>query len=329
MVDGLRVRLVASSDPTLVQKCLDALPDFTVVTVADHAATFAANAKVIALAEITHAEITEAADAGGRTSSGELPREANTRLAKVERPKEVARSASNSAEDKAKNGLSEIGSLIASQAIPPALYTAYRTAQLAAKGDGTWLAAAKGELVDTAASSVGGWAGGAMLGAILGPVGMVAGGLIGGLLGSKLAAGMTANSREKRLRELLEEQQALLAKVPRLTASALATQAQHLAGVADEIRAAKAGFELWPSAEKVAREQIAGEYRRWQRRVTKRERQLRAWLKDKPSLEKRSARGAQILSGGGLPWSIELLELRWELMQLGPKIEAERERLAR
>lgn len=325
-VDGLRVRLIASSDRALVQQCLDRLPQVVVVTVADHAAAFAEQPRVVALAEVTHAEITQAAEAGTGPSS-ELP-EAKTRLANVERSKEPASSAVQPAEAKATNSLTEIGSLIASQAIPPALYTAYRTAQLAAKGDGSWLAAAKGELVDTAASSVGGWAGGAMLGAILGPVGMVAGGLIGGLLGSKLVSGMTENSREKRLRELLAEQQTLLGRVPRLAASALAAQAQHLGNVADELRGAKAGLELWPSAEKVAREQVAAEYRRWQRRVAKRERQLEAWLKEKHSAEKRSVRGAQLLSDG-LPWSNDLLELRGELMQLGPKIEAERARLAK
>ncbi|HEU5074000.1 MAG TPA: hypothetical protein VFU02_07500, partial [Polyangiaceae bacterium] len=289
---------------------------------------FAGQARVVALTEITHAEISEAAQAGVRPSAGELPPEATPRPVKIEQAREPAPSLTKP-EDKTSSSLSEIGSLLASQAIPPALYTAYRTAQLAAKGDGTWLATAKGELVDTAASSVGGWAGGAMLGAILGPVGMVAGGLIGGLLGSKFAAGMSANSREKRLRELLAEQDVLLSKVPRLAVGALAAQAQHLAGVADQIRQANPGFEAWPSAERIAREQIAAEYRRWQRRIAKRERQLTAWLKDKPAPEKQSARGAQLLNDGGLPWSNELLELRSELMQLGPKIEAERARLAK
>ncbi|HEY6724071.1 MAG TPA: hypothetical protein VI197_08560, partial [Polyangiaceae bacterium] len=324
-VDGLRVRLIASADSAVVQQCLDRVPQ-VVVTVADHAATFAVQKRVVALAEVTHAEITQAATAGTPPSS-ELPAEGNARLANVERP-EAPASVAKPAEEPATNNLTEIGSLIASQAIPPALYTAYRTAQLAAKGDGSWLAAAKGELVDSAASSVGGWAGGAMLGAILGPVGMVAGGLIGGLLGSKLVAGITESSREKRLRELLAEQQALLAKVPRLAASALAAQARHLGGVADELRQAKAGFEVWPSAEKIARDQVAAEYRRWQRRVARRERQLQAWLKEKTSAEKRSARGAQLL-GDGLPWSNDLLDLRGELVRLGLEIEAERAHLAK
>lgn len=328
LVDGLHVRLVASSECAPVQQCLDRLPGLVVVTVADHGPTFAEQPRVVALAEITHAEITEAADAGSRSSS-ELSPEANTPLARVERSKEPTSTVAKSGEGKGgANSLTGIGSLLVSQAIPPALYTAYRTAQLAAKGDGSWLAAAKGEIVDSAASSVGGWAGGAMLGAILGPVGMVAGGLIGGILGSKLAAGVTANSREKRLRELLAEQQTLLGRVPRLAVSALEAQAQHLGKVADELKQAKGGFELWPSAEKVAREQVAGEYRRWQRRIAKRARHLEAWLKDKPSTDEQSARGAKLLSDG-LPWSNDLLELRGSLVQLGPKIEAEQERLAR
>src|SRR5690606_17534818 len=180
--------------------------------------------------EVTHAEITQAAEAGSHPR-GEPAPAGDTRLAVEPRPQEPTASTAQRT-DEATNSFAQIGSLIVSQAIPPALYTAYRTAQLASKGDGSWLAAAKGELVDSAASSLGGWAGGAVLGAILGPVGMVAGGLIGGLLGSKLVAGMTTNSREKRLRELLAEQQALLAKVPPLAARALADQARHLGAVA-------------------------------------------------------------------------------------------------
>ena len=329
LVDGLRVRLVASADRKLVQQCLDSSSGAAVVTVADHAQAFAEHAKVVALGDLTYAEIAQATDAGTRSSGGELSTEAAPRLAKLERSKEQAAGLANSAEGKGATSLGEIGSLIASQAIPPALYTAYRTAQLAAKGDGTWLATAKNELVDTAASSVGGWAGGAMLGAILGPVGMVAGGLIGGILGSKFAADVTTNSKEKRLRQLLAEQRTLLAKVPRLAAAAWRDQARHLGSVVDETRRTKAGFELWPSAEKAARDQIAVEYRRWQRRVARQQRQLQAWLKDKPSAEKQSTRGAQLLSDGDLPWSKDFLEMRWQLMQLGPKIEAERARIAK
>lgn len=322
-VDGLHVRLVASGDRTVVQQCLDRVPQ-VVVTVADHAAAFAEQPRVVALSEVTHAEITQAAEAGSHPR-GEPAPAGDTRLAVEPRPQEPTASTAQRT-DEATNSFAQIGSLIVSQAIPPALYTAYRTAQLASKGDGSWLAAAKGELVDSAASSLGGWAGGAVLGAILGPVGMVAGGLIGGLLGSKLVAGMTTNSREKRLRELLAEQQALLAKVPPLAARALADQARHLGAVASELAQGKGGFELWPGAEKVGREQLAIEYRRWQRRVAKRERRLRAQLKEKTSSERESARGAQLLSDG-LPWSKELLELRGELVRLGPKIEAERARL--
>ena len=329
VVDGLRVRLVASPDKAEIDRCLERLPQAIVVTVADHAAAFAEHTKVVALAEVTHAEIAQASEAGARPSAGELPAETSRELARIERPAADRAGLAAPAADKGGTSLTEIGTLIASQAIPPALYTAFRTAQLAAKGDGQWLAHAKGELVDTAASSVGGWAGGAMLGAFLGPVGMVAGGLIGGILGSKFAAGMTTNSREKRLRQLLAEQQALLAKVPRLGMETLAAQAQHLEGVAGEFRHRASGFSVWPKTEKVANELIAAEYRRWQRRIVKQERQLQAWLKNKPSEEKRAARGAQLLGESDLPWSEPWLELRWQLILLGPKIEAERKRLAK
>jgi len=328
LVDGLRVRLVASPDKDAIDRCLESFPGVLVVTVADHAKAFAENAKVVALADLTHAEISQAADAGARVSAGELPAEASRELAVIERPALDRARLEEPAEAKAATSISEIGSLIASQAIPPALYTAYRTAQLAAKGDGQWLAKAKGELVDTAASSVGGWAGGAMLGAFLGPVGMVAGGLIGGILGSKFAAGITANSKEKRLRQLLAEQQALLAKVPRLALETLGSQALHLDGVAGEFRRAASGFAVWPKTERVANELIAAEYRRWQRRVVKQERELQAWLKTKPAEEKRATRGAKLLGESDLPWSEPWLELRWQLIQLGPKIAAEKQRLA-
>jgi len=329
LVDGLRVRLVASPDKDAIDRCLERVPEVMVVTVADHAAAFADNAKVVALAEITHAEIAQASAAGARPSADELPAEAGRELARIERPGADRAAREEPAADQTGTSLTEIGSLIASQAVPPALYTAFRTAQLAAKGDGQWLAHAKGELVDTAASSVGGWAGGAMLGAVLGPVGMIAGGLIGGILGSKFAANMTTNSREKRLRQLLAEQQMLLAKVPRLGMETLAAQAQHLEGVAGEFRRRASGFYVWPSTQRVANELIAAEYRRWQRRVTKQERQLQAWLKSKPAEEKRAARGAKLLGERDLPWSVPWLELRWQLIQLGPKIEAERKRLAK
>jgi len=160
-------------------------------------------------------------------------------------------------------------------------------------------------------------------------VGMVAGGLIGGILGSKFAAGVTANSREKRLRQLLAEQQTLLARVPRLALETLAAQARHLEGVASEFRRAKPGLEPWPRTERVANELVAAEYRRWQRRVVKQERQLQAWLKAKPSEEKRASRGAQLIGESDLPWTEAWLELRSQLIQLGPKIAAERKRLAK
>lgn len=326
-VDGLRVRLVASPDKLHIEQCLERAPGVLIVTVADHAPTFAENAKVVPVAGVTLAEIAQASEAGARPSAGAAG--ASRELAKLERPASDRSRLEAPAEAKAGTSITELGSLIASQAIPPALYTAFRTAQLAAKGDGQWLAHAKGELVDTAASSVGGWAGGAMLGAILGPVGMVAGGLIGGILGSKFAAGVTANSREKRLRQLLAEQQTLLAKVPRLALETLGAQAGHLEVVANEFRRAKSGFELWPRTERIANELIAAEYRRWQRRVVKQERQLQAWLKAKPSEEKRANRGAQLLGESDLPWTEAWLELRWQLIQLGPKIVAERKRLAK
>jgi len=208
--------------------------------------------------------------------------------------------------------------------------TSLRTAHLLAKGDATWLSAATDGLADTARASVGGWAGaraGAMLGALLGPVGAEAGGLIGGLLGKQVAASMAAGGREKRLRELLARQQTLLAKVPRVAQLALAAQARHLNGVADEFVSAEADFELWPSPSRVAREQLRAEYRRWQGRVTKQSRQLGSWLKAEPSEAKQSERGAKLLGDGKLPWSMELLALRCQLVQLAGQIEAEATRL--
>ena len=97
--------------------------------------------------------------------------------------------------------------------------------------------------------------------------------------------------------------------------------------MADGFVGAEAGFELWPSAERVAREQLRAEYRRWQERVTKHSRQLGSWLKTEPSEAKQSERGAQLLGDGRLPWSMELLELRCQLVQLAGRIEAEVQRL--
>jgi hypothetical protein len=158
-------------------------------------------------------------------------------------------------------------------------------------------------------------------------VGAAAGGLIGGLLGKQVAAGMAAGTREKRLRELLAQQERLLAKVPRVATLALAAQARHLTSVADEFVATGPKFELWPSADRVAREQLRAEYRRWQARVSKRSRQLGSWSKAEPSEAKQSERGAELLSEGTLAWSMQLLELRCQLVQLAGQIESETKRL--
>lgn len=318
-VDGIRAELVASADPAAVQGGLDRAPDMLVVTVAEHARAFAQQARVVALPEVTLALLTSAPAAENSTQRRSIE-QSERGLVRVE----VV------AEDAGPLSLTGIGTLLASQALSPALLTSLRTAHLLAKGDAAWLSAATNGLVDTAASSVGGWAGaraGAMLGALLGPVGAAAGGLIGGFLGKQVAAGMAAGTREKRLRELLAQQERLLAQVPRVAALSFAAQARHLNDVAEEFVGVGASFELWPSSNRVAREQLRAEYRRWQEKATKQSRQLGSWLRSEPSEAKQSERGAQLLREGRLPWSMKLLELRCELVQLAGQIDAEVKRL--
>jgi hypothetical protein len=317
-VDGLPVRIVASLDPGVVQEHLDGAPAIPIVTVAEHAQHFAGQGRVVALPEVSHAQISRAPTSGAARQPLDEP--AITELAE----------SASSEPDTALGRWSGIGSMLASQAASPALMTALRTAQLIAKGDTSWLSTASDGLVDSAASSAGGWAGaraGAMLGALLGPVGAAAGGFLGARLGQQLAEGMTAGTREKRLRQMLAEQDALLARVPQVAADALAAQALHLQSVSLEMTAGAPRFELWPSAAIVAREQLAAEYRRWQQRVARRSRRLNVWLKTQPTSAKRSARGAELLSEGRLGWSVALLELRAHLMQLATQLKAERRRL--
>ena len=318
-VDGVRAELVASSDSAAVQRGLDRESDIVVVTVAEHASVFATQARVVALPEVSLALF-----------SSKPTVENSARAVSIEQSGPSLAQPQAPADDTGPLSLTGIGTLLASQALSPALLTSLRTAQLLAKGDEAWLSAATNGLVDTAASSMGGWAGaraGAMLGALLGPVGAAAGGLIGGFLGKQVAAGMAAGTREKRLRELLAQQETVLGKVPRAARLALAAQARHLGSVADEFVAAETGFELWPSANRVAREQLRAEYRRWQARVSKQSRQLGSWLKAEPSEAKLSERGAQLLREGRLPWSMELLELRCQLVQLAGQIDTEAKRL--
>lgn len=316
-VDGTRVRLVASPDAAVIRQCLQQSPTVAVVTVAEQAETFAGKANVVALPEVTHAQI-------NRDLTGPRP-PGHGDSAALDRVDEQVR-----AEDPTLASLKDIGSLLASQAISPKLAATLRTAQLIAKGDAAWLSSATDGLVDSAASSAGGWAGaraGAMLGALLGPVGVAAGGFLGGLLGKQLAASVAAGSREKKLRALLAEQEALMAKVPQAALNSLTAQAQHLQTVTKELGSGLPTFEPWPAAETRARRQLVAEYRRWQQRVERRARQLRAFTQTRPSKSKQRAKGATLLANGRLGWSPELLGLRAQLVELTARIEAERRKL--
>lgn len=314
-VDGTQVRLIASPEAGLVRQCLDEAPAVAIVTVGEHLETFAGDAQVLALPDITYAQISR--DLTGRSPAHTAEIEHRTESQSVP-------------EDPSLASLKDIGSLIASQAISPKLAATLRTAQLIAKGDTSWLSSATDGLVDSAASSAGGWAGaraGAMLGALLGPVGVAAGGFLGGLLGKQFAASVAAGSREKKLRALLAEHDKLLAQLPQAALNSLTAQAEHLASVTEALATGVPGFEPWPSAEAIAHRQLALEYRRWQAHVDKRARQLRTWLKAGPTQAKRIAKAGVLLENGRLGWSPELLELRAQLVRLAPRIEAERRKL--
>src|SRR5690606_7540472 len=56
-VDGTRVRLLASPDPAEVQRLLDRAPALAIVTVAEHARPFAEQANVLALPDLSYAQM--------------------------------------------------------------------------------------------------------------------------------------------------------------------------------------------------------------------------------------------------------------------------------